>query len=83
MALPARSPAFSALPPLLCHQPFTEIWSLLPSPQVSKRQLENMKACKGILNRLLTRVTKVRQVLVDILDDDQDMQDMYLARRAG
>ena len=51
--------------------------------QVSKRELENVKQCKSALNRLLTRVGKMRQTLEDILDDDQDMQDCYLGRRAG
>ena len=50
---------------------------------MSKRELENVKQCKSALNRLLTRVGKMRQTLEDILDDDQDMLDCYLGRRAG
>ncbi len=36
-----------------------------------------------MLNRLSTRVGKMKQVLEDILNDDQEMEDMYLGRRAG
>ena len=36
-----------------------------------------------MLNRLSTRVGKMKQVLEDILNDDQEMQDMYLGQRAG
>ena len=36
-----------------------------------------------MLNRLTTRVGKLKQVLEDILNDDQEMEDMYLGRRAG
>lgn len=36
-----------------------------------------------MLNRLTTRVAKLKQVLEDILNDDQEMEDMYLGRRAG
>ncbi|KAK9810373.1 hypothetical protein WJX72_009623 [[Myrmecia] bisecta] len=49
--------------------------------KVSKKELENVKNVKSTLNRLLARVAKIKQVLEDILDDDHDMQDMYLARR--
>ena len=36
-----------------------------------------------MLNRLTARVGKMKQVLEDILNDDQEMEDMYLGRRAG
>ena len=42
-----------------------------------------VKDCKTMLNRLTTRVGKLKQVLEDILNDDQEMEDMYLGRRAG
>ena len=42
-----------------------------------------VKDCKTMLNRLTTRVGRLKQVLEDILNDDQEMEDMYLGRRAG
>lgn len=51
--------------------------------QVSRKALYVVKDCKTMLNRLSTRVGKMKQVLEDILNDDQEMQDMYLGRRAG
>lgn len=42
-----------------------------------------VKDCKTMLNRLTTRVGKLKQVLEDVLNDDQEMEDMYLGRRAG
>ncbi|DBB07428.1 TPA: hypothetical protein ACH3X3_008910 [Trebouxia sp. C0006] len=60
---------------------------LLPSlerltAKVSKRELLAVQTSKATLNRLLARVRRLTEVLEAILDDDQDMQDMYLARRA-
>ena len=51
--------------------------------QVSRKALYVVKDCKTMLNRLTTRVAKLKQVLEDILNDDQEMEDMYLGRRAG
>ncbi|KAK9795511.1 hypothetical protein WJX73_001908 [Symbiochloris irregularis] len=52
------------------------------SQKVSRRELENVKNVKAVLNRLIARVQKVKGVVEDILDDDQDMEDMNLAKRA-
>ncbi|KAK9804816.1 hypothetical protein WJX72_007175 [[Myrmecia] bisecta] len=49
--------------------------------KVSNRELEMVRNIKSALNKLIDRVNKVKQVLEDILDDDNDMHDMYLARR--
>ena len=51
--------------------------------QVSRKALYVVKDCKTMLNRLTTRVGKLKQVLEDILNDDQEIQDMYLGRQAG
>ena len=50
---------------------------------MSRKALYVVKDCKTMLNRLSTRVGKMKQVLEDILNDDQEMEDMYLGRRAG
>ncbi|DBB18146.1 TPA: hypothetical protein ACH3X3_003120 [Trebouxia sp. C0006] len=50
--------------------------------RVSRKALYVVKDCKTMLNRLSTRVGKMKQVLEDILNDDQEMEDMYLGRRA-
>ncbi|KAK9817294.1 hypothetical protein WJX72_012299 [[Myrmecia] bisecta] len=59
----------------------------LPSLQrllrkVSREELESVRYCKASLKKMITRVGKVKEELEDILDDDQDMRDMYLGRRA-
>lgn len=51
--------------------------------QVSRKALYVVKDCKTTLSKLTTRVAKLKQVLEDILNDDQEMEDMYLGRRAG
>lgn len=51
--------------------------------QVSRKALYVVKDCKTTLSKLTTRVAKLKQVLEDILADDQEMEDMYLGRRAG
>ncbi|DBA71529.1 TPA: hypothetical protein ACH3X2_011310 [Trebouxia sp. C0005] len=50
--------------------------------RVSRKALYVVKDCKTMLNRLSTRVGKMKQVLEDILNDDQEVEDMYLGRRA-
>ncbi|PSC73830.1 U4 U6 small nuclear ribonucleo Prp31-like [Micractinium conductrix] len=49
---------------------------------VSKGVLEDVRRVKSTLNKLQARVQRVKRELEEILDDDADMQDMYLARRA-
>lgn len=50
---------------------------------MSRKALYVVKDCKTTLSKLTTRVAKLKQVLEDILNDDQEMEDMYLGRRAG
>ncbi|KAL0018701.1 hypothetical protein WJX79_002616 [Trebouxia sp. C0005] len=50
--------------------------------RISRRELENIQQGKGKITRLHTKLSRLTQVLEDILDDDADMADMYLARRA-
>ncbi|KAL6786115.1 MRS4 [Auxenochlorella protothecoides x Auxenochlorella symbiontica] len=50
---------------------------------VSTSVLEGVRQVKHELNRLQTRVQRVKQELEEILEDDDDMADMYLARRAA
>lgn len=49
---------------------------------VTEKQLEQLRILKTSLKNLSDRVGKVRTELEDTLDDDQDMLDMYLGRRA-
>ncbi|KAK2079687.1 hypothetical protein QBZ16_002082 [Prototheca wickerhamii] len=49
---------------------------------VSMPVLNGVREVKSSMNKLLTRVQRLKQELEDILDDDDDMADMYLARRA-
>ncbi|KAK9825264.1 hypothetical protein WJX74_004521 [Apatococcus lobatus] len=49
--------------------------------RVSRKELDIVGQTKSSLNRLSTRVGRLKQVLETILDDDHDMHDMYLARR--
>ncbi|KAL4425925.1 hypothetical protein ABPG75_009941 [Micractinium tetrahymenae] len=49
---------------------------------VSKGVLEDVRKLKHAVGKLQGRVQRIRTELEEILDDDADMQDMYLARRA-
>lgn len=49
---------------------------------VSKGVLEDVRKLKHAVGKLQARVHRIRTELEEILDDDADMQDMYLARRA-
>jgi hypothetical protein len=51
--------------------------------KVSKRNLEDVKRARGALARLQARVQTVRAELQRLLDDDSDMRDMYLSRKAA
>lgn len=46
--------------------------------QVSSNELEKIRAIKASMNRLQTRIARIKQELETILDDDRDM----LVRRA-
>jgi hypothetical protein len=50
--------------------------------QVSRKELETVRRCKAWLNRLTARARKIRDMLESLLDDDHDMDCMYLGRRA-
>ncbi|KAL3135886.1 hypothetical protein ABBQ32_007442 [Trebouxia sp. C0010 RCD-2024] len=49
--------------------------------KVSRPELEKVRTCKTNLNRMMARVSELKQELEGMLDDDQDMADMYLGRR--
>lgn len=48
---------------------------------VSTRNLELVRSLKSDLTRLLSRVQKVRDEMEHLLDDDEDMADLYLSRK--
>eukprot|EP00891_Asterochloris_glomerata_P004784 jgi/Astpho2/4784/fgenesh1_pg.00067_%23_229_t len=50
--------------------------------RVSRHGLEKVQGGKVVLNKLLNRMARLKTVLEKILDDDHDMDDMYLGRRA-
>ncbi|DBB08201.1 hypothetical protein WJX82_009172 [Trebouxia sp. C0006] len=49
--------------------------------KVSRQELDKVRSCKSNLNKMLARVLELKQELEGMLDDDQDMADMYLGRR--
>eukprot|EP01018_Ginkgo_biloba_P005175 Gb_37143 [translate_table: standard] len=48
---------------------------------VSTKNLERVRSLKSHLTRLLARVQKVRDEFEHLLDDDEDMADLYLTRK--
>ena len=50
--------------------------------QVGRQELDDMRALKTVLSHLLSRIGRIKRELEEILDDDQDMLDMYIGRRA-
>ncbi|KAF9679888.1 hypothetical protein SADUNF_Sadunf06G0062400 [Salix dunnii] len=48
---------------------------------VSTKNLEHVRSLKSNLTRLLARVQKVRDEIEHLLDDNEDMADLYLTRR--
>ncbi|CAN0880786.1 Magnesium transporter MRS2-4 [Linum grandiflorum] len=48
---------------------------------VSTKNLEHVRSLKSNLTRLLARVQKVRDELEHLLDDNEDMGDLYLTRK--
>ncbi|WVY99231.1 hypothetical protein V8G54_031382 [Vigna mungo] len=51
--------------------------------QISSRNLDRVRKLKSAMTRLTARVQKVRDELEQLLDDDDDMADLYLSRKAG
>ena len=54
---------------------------LLAALQISKGDLEVVRQAKARLDGQLARVAGVKEELEDLLDDDQDMRNMYLGRQ--
>ncbi|TYI75008.1 hypothetical protein E1A91_D07G244500v1 [Gossypium mustelinum] len=49
--------------------------------KISSRNLDQMRKLKSAMTRLTNRVQKVRDELEQLLDDDDDMADLYLSRK--
>lgn len=49
--------------------------------KVTTTRLEQVRRVKGLLSRLLTRARQVKEELSHLLDDDDDMRQMYLSRK--
>ncbi|XP_038998572.1 magnesium transporter MRS2-2-like [Hibiscus syriacus] len=48
---------------------------------ISSRNLDRVRQMKSAMTRLTARVQKVRDELEQLLDDDDDMSDLYLSRK--
>ncbi|KAJ0264430.1 hypothetical protein HA466_0027940 [Hirschfeldia incana] len=61
----------------------TEAWPVLDelTKNVSTENLEYVRSLKSNLTRLLARVQKVRDEIEHLLDDNEDMGDLYLTRK--
>ncbi|CAJ1976424.1 unnamed protein product [Sphenostylis stenocarpa] len=51
--------------------------------KISSRNLDKVRKLKSAMTRLTARVQKVRDELEQLLDDDDDMADLYLSRKTG
>ncbi|PPS16479.1 hypothetical protein GOBAR_AA04073 [Gossypium barbadense] len=51
------------------------------SAKISSRNLDRVRKLKSAMTRLTNRVQKVRDELEQLLDDDDDMADLYLSRK--
>ncbi|KAM4075581.1 hypothetical protein ACB094_10G180500 [Castanea mollissima] len=49
--------------------------------KISSRNLDRVRKLKSAMTRLTNRVQKVRDELEQLLDDDDDMEDLYLSRK--
>ncbi|XP_008786166.2 magnesium transporter MRS2-I-like [Phoenix dactylifera] len=49
--------------------------------KISSRNLDRVRKLKSAMTRLTARVQKVRDELEQLLDDDNDMADLYLSRK--
>nr|XP_043636548.1 magnesium transporter MRS2-I-like [Erigeron canadensis] len=50
---------------------------------ISSRNLDRVRKLKSAMTRLTNRVQKVRDELEQLLDDDDDMADLYLSRKTS
>ncbi|KAG5068156.1 hypothetical protein JHK85_000533 [Glycine max] len=50
---------------------------------ISSRNLDRVRKLKSAMTRLTARVQRVRDELEQLLDDDDDMVDLYLSRKVG
>ncbi|XP_073142543.1 magnesium transporter MRS2-I-like isoform X2 [Henckelia pumila] len=50
--------------------------------QISSRNLDRVRKMKSSMTRLTSRVQKVRDEIEQLLDDDDDMADLYLSRKS-
>ncbi|CAA0816749.1 Magnesium transporter MRS2-7 [Striga hermonthica] len=51
--------------------------------KTSSRNLDRVRKMKSAMTRLISRVQKVRDELEQLLDDDDDMADLYLSRKSA
>ncbi|CAN6439493.1 unnamed protein product [Victoria cruziana] len=51
--------------------------------KISSRNLDHVRKLKSAMTRLTGRVQKVRDELEQLLDDDDDMADLYLTRKSA
>ncbi|RZC28596.1 Magnesium transporter MRS2-2 [Glycine soja] len=51
--------------------------------EISSRNLDRVRKLKSAMTRLTARVQRVRDELEQLLDDDDDMVDLYLSRKVG
>ncbi|KAL3849929.1 hypothetical protein ACJIZ3_011811 [Penstemon smallii] len=51
--------------------------------KISSRNLDRVRKMKSSMTRLTSRVQKIRDELEQLLDDDDDMSDLYLTRKTA
>ncbi|KAH8964472.1 hypothetical protein BDL97_04G068900 [Sphagnum fallax] len=75
---------------VVCHYLETKVWELEHKARpaldqltkmISTSNLELVRSVKSQLTRLTAHVQKVRDELVQLLDDDENMADLYLTRK--
>ncbi|CAJ2673947.1 unnamed protein product [Trifolium pratense] len=49
--------------------------------KISSRNLEKIRKLKSAMTRLTSRVQKVKESIEHLMDDDEDMADLYLSRK--
>nr|DAD36668.1 TPA_asm: hypothetical protein HUJ06_007309 [Nelumbo nucifera] len=57
------------------------IKAIITAEEISSRNLDRVRKLKSAMTRLTARVQKVRDELEQLLDDDDDMADLYLSRK--
>ncbi|XP_019181271.1 PREDICTED: magnesium transporter MRS2-I-like [Ipomoea nil] len=55
----------------------------LLTSKISSQNLDRVRKLKSQMTRLTARVQKVRDEIEKLLDDDDDMADLYLSRKSG